>query len=100
MDSAGKDYVILLADVYGKDVRPKNDDEAKAAVTAAYGDRKALGVRINRALQALKDEAKTAPIELKYLGSIGLCFRGTVALTPACTGTAVSVVLPSHLFLT
>src|SRR5579872_6567580 len=25
---AGKDYVILVADVYGADVRPKNPDEA------------------------------------------------------------------------
>jgi hypothetical protein len=27
---AGKDYVILVADVYGKDVRPTNDQEAGA----------------------------------------------------------------------
>src|SRR5258706_1889999 len=29
---AGKDYVILLADVFGKDVRPKNADEAGATI--------------------------------------------------------------------
>jgi dienelactone hydrolase len=33
---AGDDYVVLLADVYGKDVRPKNDDEAQAQVKKLY----------------------------------------------------------------
>ena len=27
---AGDDYVVLIADVYGKGVRPKSDDEARA----------------------------------------------------------------------
>ena len=93
---AGKDYVILLADVYGKGVRPKNDDEAKAAVGAAYGDPKALVARAERALQALKDEAKTAPIDLKRVGAIGFCFGGSVALDLARSGAELPAIVTFH----
>ena len=36
---AGKDYVILVADVYGVDARPKNADEAGAATKNMYAHR-------------------------------------------------------------
>ena len=93
---AGKDYVILLADVYGKDVRPKNDDEARKAVGAAYSDPKAVVARADRALQALKDEAKTAPIDLKRNGAIGFCFGGSVALDLARSGADLPAVVTFH----
>src|SRR3954468_20126135 len=36
---AGKDYVILIADVYGIDVRPKTPDEAGQATKSMYDHR-------------------------------------------------------------
>src|SRR3569623_2201000 len=51
---AGKDYVILLADVYGVDVRPKNPDEAGKATKAMYDHRADLRARIDAALDQLK----------------------------------------------
>ena len=42
---AGRDYVVLLADVYGKGVRPKDDKEASAQVQALYADRGILRAR-------------------------------------------------------
>lgn len=33
---AGKDYVVLLVDMYGRDLRPKNPDEAGKAAGGVY----------------------------------------------------------------
>jgi dienelactone hydrolase len=93
---AGKDYVILLADVYGKDVRPKNDDEATKAMTAASGDRTALRARINAALEALKGQAKEAPLDTRHIGAIGFCFGGAVVLDLARSGADVQGVVTFH----
>ena len=35
---AGDDYVVLVADVYGVDIRPKDDAQALAAVKATSAD--------------------------------------------------------------
>jgi dienelactone hydrolase len=51
---AGKDYVILLADVYGRGVRPANPDEAGKAAGAVYADPAALRSRANAALATLR----------------------------------------------
>src|SRR5207342_308851 len=51
---AGKDYVILLADVYGRGIRPKNPDEAGKASGAAMADEKALREHAAAALATLK----------------------------------------------
>src|SRR5690348_5443475 len=45
---AGRDYVVLLADVYGKGVRPKDDKEASAQVQSLYADRNVLRARANK----------------------------------------------------
>ena len=42
---AGTRYVILVADVYGRNVRPKNDAEALAQVKSLYADRAMLRAR-------------------------------------------------------
>src|SRR6185437_15786727 len=38
---AGRDYVVFMGDMYGKDLRPKSDQEAQAAVKPLYADRQA-----------------------------------------------------------
>ena len=35
---AGSDYVVFVADMYGKDIRPQNADEAGAAATVVRSD--------------------------------------------------------------
>ena len=78
---AGDDYVVLVADVYGKDIRPKDDKEALAAVKAAYADGGAtLRARANKAVEALKAQADDAPLVPERLGAFGFCFGGGVAL--------------------
>src|SRR4249920_307953 len=43
---AGKDFVILLVDMYGRGLRPANPDEAGKATAAVYADPPMLRGRI------------------------------------------------------
>lgn len=92
---AGKDYVILVADVYGKDTRPTNSDEAGKAAMGMYADRAALRARINAALDQLAS-AKNAPVDATKLGAIGFCFGGATALELARSGAELAGVVSFH----
>ena len=87
---AGKDYVVLLADMYGKDVRPKDNQESMAAVKPFYGDRKLMMARVNAAYDALKLQGGKAPIDMARLGAVGFCFGGSAVLDLARSGTVPS----------
>jgi dienelactone hydrolase len=93
---AGNDYVVLVADVYGKDVRPKDSDEAMAQVKKMYADRKALRVRANKALEVLKAQASSAPLDAAKLGAIGYCFGGATVLELARSGADIAGVVTFH----
>jgi dienelactone hydrolase len=93
---AGKDYVILLADVYGVDMRPKNPQEAGAATKAMYDHRGDLRARIGAALAQLKAQAGKAPLDGRHYGAIGFCFGGATALDLARTGAEVQGVVSFH----
>ena len=93
---AGRDYVILLADVYGRGVRPKNPDEAGKAAGAASADPQALRARAAAALAALKGAGKQAPVDGARIGAIGFCFGGMVALEMARMGADLDGVATFH----
>ncbi|GLQ50686.1 dienelactone hydrolase family protein [Dyella flava] len=95
---AGKDYVILLTDMYGENVRPQpgNADQAKAATKPLYADRTLMRKRINEALAQLKAQAGTAPVDLARLAAIGFCFGGTAVLDLARSGADVAAVVSFH----
>jgi dienelactone hydrolase len=93
---AGKDYVILVADVYGADVRPKNADEAGKAAKSMYEHRADLRARITAALAQLKAQAGKAPLDGKHWGAIGFCFGGATTLDLARTGADVQGVVSFH----
>ena len=93
---AGKDYVILVADVYGASVRPANGEEAGAAAKAAYADRVALRARAARAVEELKAQAGKAPLDVSQLGAIGFCFGGATALEMARSGLPLAGVVSFH----
>jgi dienelactone hydrolase len=95
-DIAGDDYVVLVADVYGKNVRPKNKDEAKAAVGKAYGDATTLRKRINEAVSVLKAQDKTAPLDANRIGALGFCFGGSTVLELARTGANLAGIVSFH----
>ncbi len=87
---AGKDYVILLADMYGKDVRPVDNKAAGEAVKPFYSNRKLMMERVNAAWTALKANAGKAPIDMAKLGAVGFCFGGSAVLDLARSGTVPS----------
>jgi len=93
---AGKDYVVLVADVYGVDVRPKNADEAGAAAKNMYAHRSDLSARINAALTQLKGQVGKAPLDGKHWGAFGYCFGGATTLDLARSGADVQGVVSFH----
>jgi dienelactone hydrolase len=93
---AGRDYVILVADVYGVDTRPKNADEAGAATEIMYAHRSELRARINAALAQLKAQGAKAPLDGKHWGAIGFCFGGATTLDLARSGADVQGVVSFH----
>lgn len=95
---AGKDYVILLTDMYGAGVRPQqgNADQAQAAVKPLYGDRALMRKRVNEALAQLKAQAAGAPIDTGKLAAIGFCFGGSAVLDLARSGADIAAVVSFH----
>lgn len=93
---AGKDYVILVTDMYGEKIRPASDDQAMAAVKPLYADRALMRKRISLALDQLKAQAKTAPIDVSKLAAIGSCFGGSAVLDLARSGADVAAVVSFH----
>jgi dienelactone hydrolase len=93
---AGNDYVVLVADVYGKDVRPKNSDEAMAQVKKMYADRAQLRARVGKALEVLRAQAGAAPLDVAKLGAIGYCFGGATVLELARSGADIAAVVTFH----
>jgi dienelactone hydrolase len=93
---AGKDYVVLVADVYGADLRPKNAEEAGKATKAMYADRASLRARINAALTQLKAQQSKAPLDGKHWGAFGFCFGGTTTLDLARSGADVAGAVTFH----
>ncbi len=93
---AGRDYVILVADVYGADMRPKNPDEAGKATKNMYDHRGDLRARINGALDALRKEVGKAPLDGKHWGAFGFCFGGATVLDLARSGADIAGVVSFH----
>lgn len=93
---AGKDYVILLTDMYGADVRPTTNAQAQAAVKPLYGDRALMRKRIGVALEQLKAQVAGAPLDPAKLAAIGFCFGGSTVLDLARSGADVAAVVSFH----
>jgi dienelactone hydrolase len=93
---AGKDYVILLTDMYGADVRPTTNAQAQAAVKPLYGDRALMRKRIGVALEQLKAQVASAPLDPAKLAAIGFCFGGSAVLDLARSGADVAAVVSFH----
>lgn len=93
---AGDDYVVLVADVYGKGVRPKTDAEAGPVATKLRNDRPVLRARALKAIEVLKAQAGKAPLDASRIGAVGFCFGGTTVLEMARAGAPLSGVVSLH----
>ena len=94
---AGDDYVVLVADVYGKGIRPKNATEASAEVKNIYADGGVqLRARVGEAVKVLKAQAGTAPLDVDLIGAFGFCFGGSAVLELARSGADIAGVVSLH----
>ena len=93
---AGDDYVVLVADVYGAKVRPKDAAEAGRLAGELRKDRATLRTRAAKAVDVLRAQAGKAPLDVARIGAMGFCFGGTTALELARGGHALAGVVSLH----
>lgn len=93
---AGDDYVVLVADVYGKGVRPKTDAEAGPVATKLRNERPVLRARALKAIDVLKAQAGKTPLDASRIGAVGFCFGGTTVLEMARAGAPLAGVVSLH----
>ena len=93
---AGDDYVVLVADVYGSTVRPKDSTEAGKIAGALRADRALLRARGLAAVDALKAQAGKVPVDAGRVGAVGFCFGGTAVLELARAGVPLAGVASLH----
>jgi dienelactone hydrolase len=86
-------YVALVADVYGKGIRPASGKEAGPLAGKYKGDRPLLRARVNAALDELRRQPN---VDGARLAAIGYCFGGTTALELARSGAPVAGVVSFH----
>ncbi|WP_413569649.1 dienelactone hydrolase family protein [Bdellovibrio sp. HCB117] len=91
---AEKGYVAFAIDIYGKDIRPTNPEEAgKTAGQYRGGDMKMYRQRIKAALDHITKDKK---VDAKNIVIIGYCFGGTGALEAARAGFPVKGAVSFH----
>lgn len=96
VEIAGRDYVIFVADMYGKDARPKSQPEAGKAAGALKSDRAEMRKRTAKALEIFRGLGKQAALDAGKVGAIGFCFGGTAVLELAKAGADVGGVVSFH----
>lgn len=86
-------YIGFAVDIYGKGVRPKNQQESSAEATKYYSDNALL----RRRLQAAVDFAKTLPnADTSRMAIMGYCFGGSSSLEAARMGAPVLGAISFH----
>lgn len=89
-------YVVYVADLYSKDVRPKNSEEASAAASALRSDRTLMRKRLQAALDHFQSLEKEFPIRPGEYAAIGFCFGGGAILELARTGAPLKAFVSFH----
>jgi len=95
MRIAGDDYVVMMVDLYGVDVRPENQEEASQAAGVLRGDRAMMRERMAKAEEVLLEQVGV-PLEDGDLAAIGFCFGGGAVLEYARTGADLDAVVSFH----
>lgn len=95
---AGRDYVVFVADMFGKDAQPADATAAGKAVRALYGDRPLLRKRTIAAKTAALAHARTSglPVDAGKVAAIGFCFGGATALELARSGDDIAAAVSFH----
>ena len=86
-------FVAFCADIYGKDVRPKNAAAAGGQAGKYKSNRQLLRARVNAGLDALRQQPL---VDTNRIAAIGYCFGGTTVLELARSGADVKGVVSFH----
>ena len=90
---AKEGQVVLVADVYGKGVRPATSQERTVETTRYRGDRALMRQRARAGLDALLAQKEVDP---RRVTAMGFCFGGTVALELARSGAPLAGTISVH----
>jgi dienelactone hydrolase len=90
---AEQGYVAFAADIYGKNIRPKNQEEASRLATQYKENRQLLRERVRSAFDKL---AAMKEVDAAKIVVIGYCFGGTTALELARSGAPVVGTVSFH----
>jgi dienelactone hydrolase len=96
---AGKDYVVLMADMFGQGYgdKPKNQDQLRAGMLAVHKDRDFTVACGGKAYDALLAEANKLGIaDTSKKAAIGYCAGGGFALEQARAGADFKAVVVFH----
>jgi dienelactone hydrolase len=86
-------YVAFGADIYGKGVRPSNNDDAGKEAGKYRADRPLLRARAQAALDTLLGLPN---VDKSRIAAIGYCFGGMTVLEMARAGTDIAGVVSFH----
>lgn len=89
-------FVVLLADIYGKDVRPANKQEASAVSRIYRADRQLMRARANAGLTAL---TQIPEVNQNNLSCLGFSFGGCTALELARSGAPLRTTVSFYGYL-
>ena len=85
--------VVLVADIYGKGIRPSNPKDSGAEAGKYKTDRALFRKRLLAGLEELKKQLNVDP---KRIAAIGYCFGGTGVLELARAGADIKGVVSFH----
>lgn len=94
---ADEGYIAMAVDIYGRDLRPKNEEQAKEASSKFFNDRALFRKRIRAAYDAL---IKMDAVNAKKVVVMGYCFGGTGALELARSSVPLAGTVSFHGILT
>lgn len=86
-------YVALATDVYGRNIRPQNQEAAARQSGKFYQDREFFRSRIQAGLDELKNHPRVDP---QRVAAIGYCFGGAGVLELARSGADLAGVVSFH----
>lgn len=86
-------YVAFAVDIYGKNSRPKNIEEAAAISSGFKKDRVPLRNRMHQGLKVLREQKN---VDKNKIAVIGYCFGGTAALELGRAGGDVKAIVSFH----
>lgn len=90
---AEKGYIVFIVDLYGKTVRPQNNQQAGEAMTPLKENRQELRQRMNKALDIFLKEIN---IDKQKIAAFGFCFGGCCALELARSGADIKAAISFH----